>query len=351
VGKATLALAFAQALNCDNKDPDGCGQCPTCRRISRFVHPDVTFLFPTSAKNEYEEIAATHKARRENKLFIHTFPSAATIKIKTIQDLRMDLAVGVREARQRVIILAYAERMTAEASNCLLRILEEPTPGKKTPRITFVLTATSRNELLPTIVSRCQAVHLAPLSAREIQRVLMENKDKIHKIGVERAGSKEITEKEAAILARLSAGSLSAAVELAQQNIVKYREEKLDALRTMSSRKPSEIVAIAEALAAPNDRNQVRIFVHMALLWLRDLLLLKCNGREADLSHVDLIDELRREASGIGLKELRRRIDILEEMIDSMEKNVDISLLLCASFLKLAGLVKDGGPLVAGRSQ
>jgi DNA polymerase-3 subunit delta' len=337
VGKAKLAIAFAQALNCENNDPDGCGECPACRRIARFVHPDVTFIFPTSAKNEYEEIVATHKARSENELFIHAFPAAATIKIKTIQDLRMDLAVGVREGRRRVVILAYAERMTPEASNCLLRTLEEPKPGVSNPRVTFVLTATSRNELLPTIVSRCQAVHLVPLPALEIQRVLMERKDKLDR--------KDMTVAEAAILARLSGGSLSAAVEFAEQDIVKYREANLEYLRSLGSRTPAEILAGAEALAEGNDRNQVRIFVHLALLWLRDLLLLRCNGREGDVAHADLADELRREAEGIELTEIRRRIDILEEIIFSMERNVDMSLLLSASFLRLAGVVKGNGPL------
>jgi DNA polymerase-3 subunit delta' len=338
VGKSTLAIAFAQALNCERNDPDGCGECPTCRRIARFVHPDVTFIFPTAARNEYEEVPATLKARSENPIFVHTFPEAATIRIKTIQDLRMDLTMGVREGRRRVVILAYAERMKEEASNCLLRTLEEPNKG-----VTFILTATSRNDLLATIVSRCQAVHLVPLPAAEIQRVLIENKNRMDK--------KDMTDREAAILARLSGGSLSAAVEFAEQDIVRYREQNLEFLRTLGARTPAQLLAKAEALAEGNDRSQVRIFVHLALLWLRDLLLLKCGGREADVAHADLADELRREADGLSVAEIRRRTDIFEEVVSSMERNVDVSLLLSASFLRLAGAVKGEGPFAAGLRQ
>ncbi len=348
VGKATLALAFAQALNCE-KDPDGCGECPACRRIARFVHPDVTFVFPTTAKNELDEVPATLKARSQNPIFVHTFPDAASIKIKTIQDLRMDLAMGVREGKRRVVILAYAEKMTADASNCLLKMLEEPAPDDKRiqSRVTFVLTATSRNDLLPTVVSRCQAVHLVPLPAKEIQKVLMENKDRVReKDGPQR---KELTVEEAAILGRLSGGSLSAAVEFAEQDIVEYMEENLRFLRSLGSRTPAELVAKAEALAEGNDRSQVRIFVHLALLWLRDLLLLKCGGREADVSYADLADELRREADGLALAEIRRRTDILEEAVSSMDRNVDIPLLLSASLLRLAGAAGGEGPLDADR--
>jgi DNA polymerase III subunit delta' len=331
VGKSTLALAFAQALNCETRDPEGCGLCPSCKRIARFYHPDVTFIFPTASKNEYEEVASTLKSRSENPLFVHTFPGTASIKIKTIHDLRMDLAMGVREGRRRVIILAYAERMTQEASNCLLRTLEEPTTG-----VTFVLTTTSRHLLLPTIVSRCQAVKCAPLPAREIERVLVE---------------KSIASpQESAIIARLSSGSLSVAVEFAEQDVVKYRKESLLYFKRIQSKDPTEILKIAEGLAAKGDRNEIRIFVHLALLWLRDLLLVKCGAREADAANPDMMDVLKEEASGVELAELKRRIEILEEIISSMEQHVDISLLLSSSFLRLAGVVSEPSrPLDIGR--
>ncbi|MCX5801372.1 MAG: hypothetical protein NTX17_08305 [Candidatus Eisenbacteria bacterium] len=322
VGKSTLALAFAQALNCDNCDPEGCGVCRTCGRIARFHHPDVTFIFPTSSKNEQEEIAGTFKSRSENPLFIHTFSEAAYIKIKTIQSLRTDLAMGVREGRRRVVILAYTERMMPEASNCLLKILEEPIGG-----VTFVLTVTSQHVLLPTIVSRCQAVKCDPLPAREIERVLVERK--------------VASPQASATLARLAGGSLSVAVELAEQDIVEYRKQSLHYLKEIQNGEPGKILKIAEALAARGDRNQVRMFAHLALLWMRDLLLVKCGARAADIANPDMTDSLRGEASGVEFAELRRRIEILEEIVSSMERHVELSLLLSSSFLRLAGVVKE----------
>lgn len=372
VGKATLAVAFAQALNCENNDPDGCGECGTCRRIARFVHPDVTFIYPTTAKDRAEDIQATLKERSENPMFVQTFPEAASIKIKRIQDLRMDLAMGVREARRRVVILAFAEKMGPDASNCLLKMLEEPTPddARVQSRVTFILTAPSRNSLLTTIVSRCQAVHFSPLPAVEIQRLLMQHGDRLKNRDGRDKGDKadkgekrdkrdngdkgdkgdkrdkgdkgpkaQLTEREAAILARLSGGSVSAAVEFAEQDIVKYRDKNLEFLRSLGGRTPAELLTKAEALADRNDRSQVEIFVRLGLLWLRDLLLLKCGGRESDLAYADLAGELRREAEGLELTEIRRRAEILEEVVSSMQSNVDMSLLLSASFLRLAGVV------------
>ncbi|MBN1504105.1 MAG: hypothetical protein JW952_03485, partial [Candidatus Eisenbacteria bacterium] len=149
----------------------------------------------------------------------------------------------------------------------------------------------------------------------------------------------QLTEREAAILARLSGGSVSAAVEFAEQDIVKYRDKNLEFLRSLGGRTPAELLTKAEALADRNDRSQVEIFVRLGLLWLRDLLLLKCGGRESDLAYADLAGELRREAEGLELTEIRRRAEILEEVVSSMQSNVDMSLLLSASFLRLAGVV------------
>ncbi|MFH0778989.1 MAG: DNA polymerase III subunit [Candidatus Eisenbacteria bacterium] len=322
VGKASTALAFAQALNCEKEDLEACGECSSCRRIARFMYPDVTFLFPTTSTNEYEEIVSTLKGRSEEVVFVHSFSQSASIKIKAIQDLRMTLAMGVREGRRRVIILAHTERMKPEASNCLLRMLEEPTAG-----VTFVLTVTSRHILLPTILSRCQAVRFVPLPSADVERVLVEKK-------LASAG-------EARILAKLSGGSLVAALEFAGQGIVKYRHDTLEYLRRIGSREPSEALRAAEKLASAGDRNQVRIFVHLALLWMRDLFLLKCGVVNGEIANADMIDDLKREASLVDLGELRRRVDILEEAVSSMEHNVDLSLGLASSFLRLEGFAKE----------
>ncbi len=324
VGKSTTALGFAQGLNCEREDVEGCGECTSCRKTARFFHPDVTFIFPTSSKSEHEEISSTLKERSEDKLFVHSFPQAASIKIRTIQDLRMDLAVGVREGRRRVIILAYAERMTPEASNCLLRMLEEPPAG-----VTFVLTAPSRHTLLATIVSRCQAVRFVPLAAREIEKVLLENVTD--------------SEMEARIVARLSDGSLSTALDLAQGDVVEYREESLHCLRKIGTGEPTEILAVAEGLAAHRDRERVRRFVRLSLLWFRDLLLVKHGAGETDVANQDMLDLLKEEAGAVELGELRKRIEILDGIVSSMERHVDMSLLLSSSFLKLAGIVEDSG--------
>ena len=113
---------------------------------------------------------------------------------------------------------------------------------------------------------------------------------------------------EARIVARLSDGSLSTALDLAEQDVVEYREESLDYLRKIGTREPAEILAVAEGLAAARDRDQVRRFVRLALLWFRDLLLVKYGAREEDVANGDMMDALKEEAGRVELFDLRKRI-------------------------------------------
>lgn len=165
VGKRAAALALAQALNCqqvssfefrvpglksgicnlqqhsDTQHPtpntqhpespnDGCGECRACRNIANGQHPDVQMIEP----------------------------DGATVKIEQIRTLEADAALVPYEAQWKVFILNNAERMTEAAANALLKTLEEPARNT-----VFVLLTSTVAALLPTIVSRCQAVTFSPL--------------------------------------------------------------------------------------------------------------------------------------------------------------------------------------------
>jgi DNA polymerase-3 subunit delta' len=130
IGKYTLARAFAQALNC--LEPPRCGQCRACRLIARDSHPDVrTLARPSDKKN---------------------------LGIDEIKALREEVALKPLEARHKVYLLREAEDLSEPAANALLKTLEEPPPS-----VVLVLTAADASLLLPTVVSRCQHLHLRPL--------------------------------------------------------------------------------------------------------------------------------------------------------------------------------------------
>ena len=139
VGRRTTALALAAALNCEQTPNSGCTSCNVCVRIASGDHPDV----------------------------IHLAPDGAFIKIGQIRALEERLAFAPHEAKRRVIIVEGAETLHPSAANALLKSIEEPPL-----RTHFILIASSRSRVLPTIISRCQRATFAPLAAQDAQRVV-----------------------------------------------------------------------------------------------------------------------------------------------------------------------------------
>ena len=138
-GKLDAAYALAQAAVCPQ---GGCGSCDDCVRAARRTHPDIRLLRPESAQGYL---------------------------IAQIRALIEDLALAPIRSRRKVYILDEAERLTSSAANALLKSLEEPPDNAM-----FVLLATSRDAVLPTVLSRCQVVPFRPIAAEQALAVLSE---------------------------------------------------------------------------------------------------------------------------------------------------------------------------------
>ncbi len=160
VGKHTLALDLARALNCtpeisifSDQSQKPCGRCSSCDRISRAIHPDVrTIQTDTPSSRDSNPDAA---ARR------------TVIGIDLITDLQREAVLQPYEGKARVFIIREANRMSPEAANALLKTLEEPPPA-----VRFILTATSLAQLPETIASRCHHVSLRSVPAALIEAEL-----------------------------------------------------------------------------------------------------------------------------------------------------------------------------------
>ena len=132
-GKKGFALGFARAVVCPEKPGEGCGVCPVCRRISAGTYEDL------------------HVLRMDER----------SVKNEAISDLQEELKNKPQgQAGRHVVIIEDADSMTARAQNRLLKTLEEPQPGT-----VIMLLSENRENLLPTIRSRCQVVRPAAGSA------------------------------------------------------------------------------------------------------------------------------------------------------------------------------------------
>jgi len=147
VGRRTTAHALAQALNCIQGPREGCGICPSCRKIQEGVHPDV----------------------------IEVSPDGQFIKIDQIREISRRVSLVPYEAKKRVVILTAAEAMNPQAANAFLKTLEEP------PQDTLlVLCAEGTSRLPETIVSRCMLVRFSPLSPKIVEELLAEKSKLSH---------------------------------------------------------------------------------------------------------------------------------------------------------------------------
>lgn len=138
-GKIDAAYALAQGVLCPN---GGCGACDDCVRVARRTHPDAHLLQPQSAQGYL---------------------------IGQIRELIDDLQMAPIRSTQKVYIIDEAEKLTSSTANALLKNLEEPPEG-----VVFVLLATARDTVLPTVVSRCQVVPFRTLGAEQSLSLLAE---------------------------------------------------------------------------------------------------------------------------------------------------------------------------------
>ncbi len=209
IGKRTLALVFAQYLNCLNSEIAPCGECSHCKAIENLEYPYLDILFPglinpkdIKDDEKYEELL---ELRSQYRLFEKKPESSKkdTISIDLIKEIKERIKMKVSD--YQIYLIFEAEKMTQEASNAFLKTLEEP-PEK----VFFILTTSQLHKLPTTILSRCYLLKFSPLSIKDIENYLL-NK-----------GYKREIAKRASLF---SFGSLREAIELAERGEKIFKEE------------------------------------------------------------------------------------------------------------------------------
>ncbi len=218
VGRETVARAFFWRLLCVQEK--ACGECPSCRKFLKGLHPDVEVLEP----------------------------QGKSIKIEQIRALEAKLHFRPLEAERRLVLIPQAELLTREAANALLKSLEEPPPYTL-----FVLLAQTTEALLPTIVSRCQVVRFRPLPREVVKRLLEERF--------------ACLPPEAEGLSFLAEGSIGRALRLAEKGFLQEMER---VAATLKEGTPTRLVTLAEVLAGMKEN--LPVFLELLLVWWRQAL-------------------------------------------------------------------------------
>jgi DNA polymerase-3 subunit delta' len=214
-GKLAMALAYAQYINCRHRTPeDSCGECPSCRKYSKLIHPDLHFIYPINKTKEFESkktvfstdfIVNWREFLLQNSFYVSLPDWFEKIGIEKKQGLinaeeadtiNRTLAYKAYEAEYKVMIIWMVEKMNTVSANKLLKNLEEP-PDKTL----FLLISENQDQIIATVLSRAQLVKFPQLKDSDIQQALEYRHD--------------IKTADASKIARLSEGNYTVALMLA----------------------------------------------------------------------------------------------------------------------------------------
>lgn len=295
IGKALLALRLAQALNCVRETDRPCLDCPVCRRITNGNHPDVRLA---GMATQATGLKASEAARQKD------------LKIGTIRAWQRDITLRPYEGRRRVFILHDAERLNEEASNAMLKTLEEPPPFA-----TLILVANS-DTLLPTVVSRCQTLRLRPLPRQQVARALIEQ---------------GVPSDRANLLAAWSGGRIGWAIHMAEnQDALQLRQEQLDILLALQSQSRGARFRWAEERSKEyrgGEQDVVFAWIDLWQSWWRDVILVAAGCPET-VTHIDRQAELTQMAQHYPLHEIYRFAARCSEVAQQLRDNVNPQLVL-----------------------
>jgi DNA polymerase-3 subunit delta' len=289
LGKRTLGLSFAQALCCTDPPAAGdrCGKCRACRLIDRGEYPDL------------------HVVQSE--------AAGAQLKVEQVRELSRQLALAPYEGKLRVALLLRFHEANASAANALLKTLEEPAP-----QVVLILTARSKEALLPTIVSRCEVIPLRQVPETEIE------------IALEERGA---ASENARLVVSLADGRPGWAIShLEDRAMLGRRSQLLDEMMELVGNDRAGRFHYIEAMLDKKDaeaqrRVAVEALDHWSSLW-RDAMLRSYEGENAPLRNIDRPNDVEKLARNLDSSVIAQVLKEAEQTRAAIEGNVNVRLAL-----------------------
>jgi DNA polymerase III delta' subunit len=289
VGKKSLALALAKAINCEKRHDDACEECPTCRAISAGRFPDV------------QEI----------------MPEGQIIKVERVREMRQLAYLRPMVGKKRVFIVTEAEKLNDESANTLLKILEEPPFFSQ-----FILITLNPHLILSTIKSRCQILPFVPIGKAEIARALEE---------------KGSPEDQARLISLYVGGNFREALELDWEEIQGKRREAWILFRSFLKNERSSSFLNNFGFAQRNIiREDLEKTLKIMASFCRDLILVKEKGDPGLLLNPDFAADIGALENEWNLEQCWRCLQRIDAAIYGLVRYLNISLVISA-FYSLLG--------------
>ena len=287
VGKRLTAVAVAQAVNClqpmstSTFARDACGECASCRRITRGVHPDVIVVEPGES---------------------------GSIKIEQMRDVIDRSQYRPFEGKRRVVIIDEADAAGDDAQSALLKTLEEPPSAS-----IFILVSSVPDALLQTVLSRCPRLRFGPLTPAEVARVLVEEHG--------------YSEADARAAAADADGSIGRALESQSEDLTEARAAAQHVLEeTSRNNDPVRRIGLARDLTEgkgtpAEERNRLAVRLRSLGALLRDVGIIASRGDRTMLANADLERQLEKLSASYDADRSLRAYAAVDRALTALDRN------------------------------
>ena len=290
VGKTSFSRELAKAIFCKHPGLDACDTCNNCQRIASDNFSDLFFILPEK--------------------------NSRVIKIEQLKYLQDVLKVKPLESKYKIVIIQSADKMNEEASNCLLKTLEEP-PSYAI----IVLIVTSLESLRETVRSRCQIIRFSPLSTTAVKDILMNNF--------------QLDNLQAERLSLIANGSIDRATMLSGSGALEKKTWLVNRILKLEindnltfSKELFDEWHIHDLEVLEEKRTQVKELIFSFLMYYRDLLVCKIGDRNLPIYHADWRNALVSKSQSLSEDTLFRILNVIKTSIEYLDYNANINLLL-----------------------
>lgn len=331
-GALPLAIAYAQYINCQQPTAnDSCGECTSCRKYERLIHPDLHFSYPFFAngkddvsKNYLEEWRGMIQKSIYFDLDIWRANLDAgnkqpNINIAEAHDIIKKLSYKAFEAQTKVLIMWLPEYLDKEG-NALLKIIEEPPANTL-----FILVAQNQEQILSTILSRTQLVKIPKLPDDVVQKYLMDKAN--------------LSENQAAEYSFLADGNLIEANALLSDEVNNNASYFAEWLRMAYGNRVPDMMAFTETAASWGRENQ-KNFIKYGINFLRECGLI-LSGADMLVKLPPQHFEVAKKLSGVlSMPMVEALINELEKAHYHIERNANPKILFLDVSLQLVKIMK-----------
>lgn len=337
-GKTAFALAMAEVINAIDHYTSLDGE-KLSKKSSWYTHPDIHVFIPlpTSAGNDelkerlkllhndpYEIVDFTLRPVLTNSDSSKNLQAFYPIKYYH-EEIRPVTVYKPNEGKKTVVVITEIETMRKETANAFLKLLEEPSEN-----VVFLLTATKTDQLLPTIISRCQQIRMLPLSYNEVAQGLVtyDNAD----------------EENARLLARISGGSYSLSRFFDLEDLQAARQQLVDFLRYSYTQDVSAILGLIDNWNKRLNRESQIALCNTLEQFLRDILIFRESNQTSLVTNIDQINVIKKFCTTMVDANIEEMIEHLQRLKVLLYQNVQLKYIFSALSLRYASLMRGNKP-------